>query len=53
MENEKHYSLVILTMKQMYAEKKVTISQIKNAYNNGHITRDEYEYIIQKGQVMK
>lgn len=53
MEKEKHYSLVIQTMRQMYAKKKITIEQVKNAYLGGHITCDEYEFIIQKGQVSK
>lgn len=45
---DKQFSLIVETMKKMYKEKKITITQVKNSYNNGVITIEEYDYILGK-----
>lgn len=45
---DKQFSLIVETMKKMYIEKKITIAQVENSYNNRVITIEEYDYILGK-----
>ncbi len=48
MDNEKKYSDVVITLKRLLMQKKITVSQVRQMLTDGKITAEEYEYIIKK-----
>lgn len=47
MENEtKEYSQVVITLKSLLSQKKISVSTIRKMLSDKKITTEEYEYII-------
>ena len=47
-ENSKTYSAMIETLKNMIAAKKIDAAKVRKLFYENKITKEEYEYIIQK-----
>ncbi len=48
--DEKKYSVIIETLKQMYRDKQISIAKVKSMLNAKSITLEEYDYILGKTQ---
>lgn len=48
--DEKKYSVIIETLKQMYRDKQIPIAKVKSMLNAASITLEEYDYILGKTQ---
>ena len=47
--DKKQYSILVITMREMYKDKQITVAQVKSAYNKKYINIDEYNYVL-KGE---
>lgn len=48
MENEVQYSQVVITLKSLLAQKKISVSAVRKMLSEKKITNEEYEYIIKR-----
>lgn len=46
--NTKEYSQVILTLKSLLEQKKISVSTVRKMLSDKKITADEYEFIIKR-----
>lgn len=46
--NEKKYSDVVITLKSLLEQKRVSVSTIRKMLTDKKITTEEYEYIIKR-----
>lgn len=47
MENNK-YSQVVITLKSLFTQKKISVSAVRKMLSEKKITTEEYEYIIKR-----
>lgn len=47
-DNENKYSNVVLTLKSLFKQKKISVSDVRKMLSAKKITTEEYEYIVKR-----